>query len=251
MRALSVRQPWAELIASGKKKVEYRSWQREFRGDLLIVASSSRHDDDCADEGLDPERLVYGAAVCVVDFWKVTGDQGDYSWHVRAPRRVEAVPVKGYASIYHVDDRLLRFAKAARSPTAVRPKPRKPSAVSRLPGRPAVVLAARDPKNVRRWGRALVEIGCRVTSFRDGYTAWLHLEARPAACVLLDVDVQGYSATEVLARMRQTRALATTPVVFVGGPSVAKRARLSRVGRSASADDVVRAVRDALAVGSA
>lgn len=55
MRALSVRQPWAELIARGRKKVECRSWSRDFRGDLLIVASASRHDDVCRDERIDPD----------------------------------------------------------------------------------------------------------------------------------------------------------------------------------------------------
>ncbi|HRG94681.1 MAG TPA: ASCH domain-containing protein [Polyangiaceae bacterium] len=108
MRALSVKQPWAELIALGKKKIEFRTWQRDFRGDLLIVASKSRQDDECEEEGLDPTRLVYGAAICVVDFWKVTGSDGDYEWHLRAPRRVEPFAVKGYASIYNVDDALIR-----------------------------------------------------------------------------------------------------------------------------------------------
>lgn len=113
MRALSVRQPWAELLAAGKKKVEYRTWKVAFRGDLLIVASASRHDDACEDEGLDPAALAYGAAVCVVELWKVTGADGDYAWHVRNPRRVEPVRVKGYASIYRVDDALVRLEASA------------------------------------------------------------------------------------------------------------------------------------------
>ncbi|MBK6692827.1 MAG: ASCH domain-containing protein [Myxococcales bacterium] len=46
MRALSVKQPWAELIAAGKKKIEYRTWSVDLRGELLIVASKSRNDDD-------------------------------------------------------------------------------------------------------------------------------------------------------------------------------------------------------------
>ncbi len=123
MRALSVKQPWAELIALGKKKIEFRTWQRDFRGDLLIVASKSRQDDECEEEGLDPTKLVYGAAVCVVDFWQVTGSDGDYEWHLRTPRRVEPFPVKGYASIYNVDDALIRAVGGGRgSPSAASTK---------------------------------------------------------------------------------------------------------------------------------
>jgi hypothetical protein len=109
VRALSIKQPWAELIARGKKKIEYRTWARSFRGDLLVVASKTRNDDDCRAERIDPGSVPYGVAVCVVDFWKVTGDEGDYEWHVRRPRRVEPFPVKGYASIYNVEDARIRI----------------------------------------------------------------------------------------------------------------------------------------------
>src|SRR5262245_2077992 len=108
MRALSVRQPWAELIARGKKKIEYRTWKVDFRGDLLIVASASRKDDECEAKGLDPESVAYGAAVCVAELANVTGSEGDYRWHLRNPRRVAPVPLKGYAAIYNVDDAKIR-----------------------------------------------------------------------------------------------------------------------------------------------
>ena len=39
MKALSVQQPYASLIAHGEKTVEIRSWRTQYRGDLLIVAS--------------------------------------------------------------------------------------------------------------------------------------------------------------------------------------------------------------------
>jgi hypothetical protein len=41
MRARSVNQPWAELIARGKRKKEFRTWTRSCFGELLIVASKS------------------------------------------------------------------------------------------------------------------------------------------------------------------------------------------------------------------
>lgn len=117
MRALSVKQPWAELIARGDKKIEYRTWSRDFRGDLLIVASKGRNDDEVISEGFNPDDLVYGAAVCIVDFTKVTGEEGDYEWHLANPRRVEPVPITGYASIYNVEDADIRpMASGAKAP---------------------------------------------------------------------------------------------------------------------------------------
>lgn len=36
MRALSLYQPWASLIAFGEKKVETRGWATDYRGPLEI-----------------------------------------------------------------------------------------------------------------------------------------------------------------------------------------------------------------------
>ena len=39
MKCLSIKQPFADLIISGKKKIEIRSWKTSYRGELLIHAS--------------------------------------------------------------------------------------------------------------------------------------------------------------------------------------------------------------------
>ena len=39
MKMLSIRQPWASLIASGAKGIENRSWPTRYRGPILIHAS--------------------------------------------------------------------------------------------------------------------------------------------------------------------------------------------------------------------
>lgn len=39
MKALSLKQPFAELILQGKKKIEIRKWNTKFRGEFLIHAS--------------------------------------------------------------------------------------------------------------------------------------------------------------------------------------------------------------------
>ncbi len=147
MRALSVKQPWAELIARGKKKIEYRTWSVDLRGDLLIVASKSRNDEDVRDEGFAPDDLVYGRAVCVVELVEVEGEPGDYEWKLRNPRRVAPIPVTGYASLYTVPDSDVRFTPDA-SPAPKRrgatrePVPPRRRRRSRDEERPPVVLVA-------------------------------------------------------------------------------------------------------------
>ena len=41
MKTLSLKQPWAELILQGRKKIELRKWNTKFRGEFLIHASKS------------------------------------------------------------------------------------------------------------------------------------------------------------------------------------------------------------------
>lgn len=42
MKALSIRQPWAWLIVNGYKDIENRSWRTNYRGPVLIHASSRK-----------------------------------------------------------------------------------------------------------------------------------------------------------------------------------------------------------------
>jgi hypothetical protein len=39
MKALSLKQPFAELILLGRKKIELRKWNTHFRGEFLIHTS--------------------------------------------------------------------------------------------------------------------------------------------------------------------------------------------------------------------
>lgn len=41
MKALSLKQPYAELVVSGKKTIELRKWNTNFRGTFLIHASKN------------------------------------------------------------------------------------------------------------------------------------------------------------------------------------------------------------------
>lgn len=63
MKALTICQPFASLIASGEKRVENRIWGTSYRGPLLIHAGKSR-------EWLvrrPPDGMVFGAIIAVVD----------------------------------------------------------------------------------------------------------------------------------------------------------------------------------------
>jgi len=57
MRALTILQPWADLIMSGEKRVENRTWPTKYRGRLYIHAGKSR-------EAL-VTKDVDGQAVCI------------------------------------------------------------------------------------------------------------------------------------------------------------------------------------------
>ena len=44
MKALTIIQPWATLLAAGKKRIETRSWKTNYRGEILIHAALKRAD---------------------------------------------------------------------------------------------------------------------------------------------------------------------------------------------------------------
>jgi len=45
MKALSLWQPWAQLVVWGQKRVETRTWMTSYSGPLLIHASAAMRDD--------------------------------------------------------------------------------------------------------------------------------------------------------------------------------------------------------------
>ena len=59
INALSLKQPYANLIANGKKTIETRTWATKYRGDLLICASQS---------GAGEPK---GVALCIVDLYGI------------------------------------------------------------------------------------------------------------------------------------------------------------------------------------
>jgi len=65
MKALSIKQPFAELILSGRKKIELRKWNTKFRGTFYIHAS--KIPDEKAMEKFKFKDLPCGCVVGKVD----------------------------------------------------------------------------------------------------------------------------------------------------------------------------------------
>lgn len=139
MKALTIIQPWASLIALGEKKIETRSWRTKYRGPVLIHAGKSVDKEalknfsivlayhrlpklpsgvilakaeivDCVeiDPGTDPpNRTAY-----LKNGEKVTGNEfsfGDYSpgrfaWILDNVEPLkEPIPAKGQLSLWEFD----------------------------------------------------------------------------------------------------------------------------------------------------
>ena len=69
MKTLSVTEPYATIIRNGIKKIETRSWKTNYRGDLLIHASSTRIPKEYRQnaklmELVDGMPLNFGKIVC-------------------------------------------------------------------------------------------------------------------------------------------------------------------------------------------
>jgi hypothetical protein len=89
MRALSIRQPYAEQILRGTKKIEYRSRPTSIRERIYIYASLTPGEaEDFRSMGLLPGDLPTGALVGTVEIAACTGRPGDYKWHLKRPKRL-------------------------------------------------------------------------------------------------------------------------------------------------------------------
>ena len=126
MKAISLKQPWATLVALGAKTIETRAWGTTYRGDVLIVSSKKPATSaellwamqillEVAGIHADSQDFVLGAAVCVVqlaDCRSMTTDDergalchvtpGRQAWVLKRIRRVKPFDVKGSLGLYEV-----------------------------------------------------------------------------------------------------------------------------------------------------
>lgn len=133
MKALSFRQPWAELILQGRKTIDLRTWPTQYRGRIVIHASKQVEDHICALYGLEPATLDTGALVGTVEVidmvsldagnWETLRDQhlkpgpfpGDLlGWRLADPRRLALpIPFRGRLGLFTIDDELIEPPRAA------------------------------------------------------------------------------------------------------------------------------------------
>jgi activating signal cointegrator 1 len=66
MKALTIKQPWAELIASGDKRVENRNWRTHYRGDIAVHAGIDRTLCRDLDQGYI-DYMDFGAVIAIVE----------------------------------------------------------------------------------------------------------------------------------------------------------------------------------------
>jgi len=64
MKALSLKQPWAELVLQGKKTIELRKWNTNFRGEFFIHASGNIDKEQMKKYNLNnlPRQAIVGKA---------------------------------------------------------------------------------------------------------------------------------------------------------------------------------------------
>lgn len=119
MKVLSIKQPYAELIVSGKKKIELRTWNTKFRGEFLIHASKSPDRDAMKLFGF--ESLLTGCIIGKAILTSVKkyksekehstdkdlhlGDTkwGDYGFVLEKPERVTPIQCLGKLNFWNFD----------------------------------------------------------------------------------------------------------------------------------------------------
>jgi len=104
MKALSIKQPWANMIAEGDKTIETRTWPTKYRGELLVVSSKTPNIEpagyavaiaelvDCRPMRIQDEP----AAMCEVY-------PNAFAWELRNVRKIKPFPVRGKLGIYEIE----------------------------------------------------------------------------------------------------------------------------------------------------
>jgi hypothetical protein len=118
MKVLSMKQPWAELVVSRKKKIELRKWNTKFRGEFLIHASKVPDQSAMEEFGFDFESLPCGfiigrAELVDVKVYKdkkefakdeglhlATKDWGKYGFVLENIKRLKPIPAKGQLNFW-------------------------------------------------------------------------------------------------------------------------------------------------------
>jgi len=118
MKALSLKQPYAELVVSGKKKIELRKWNTHFRGKFLVHASKTPQKEAMEEFGFKnlPTGCIVGKAYLTdVKIYTSTKDLnkdknhhlaskkwGKYGFILKNAERTKNIPCKGQLNFWEV-----------------------------------------------------------------------------------------------------------------------------------------------------
>ena len=120
MKALSIKQPWAELILQGKKKIELRKWNTNFRGEFLIHSSGNIDEEKMEEYNFkDLSRQAIIGKVILEDVKIYNNEEeflkdsdkhlastmqwGKFGFILKNPRRIESIKHKGSLGFFEVD----------------------------------------------------------------------------------------------------------------------------------------------------
>jgi len=108
MKAISIRQPYAQEILTGKKWIECRSWSTNHRGPLLICAGKT-WDIHVYNREADWRTYPLGKAICVADVIDChEAIYSEFEWELDNIQAIEPFQVKGKLGLFAVDDELIK-----------------------------------------------------------------------------------------------------------------------------------------------
>lgn len=125
MKVLTIKQPFASLIAEKLKTVECRSWQTAYRGPLLITSSKVPHKL----RPIPADGLPLGVSICLVELEDIVLfkfsehykaaclpienksaliHENSWAWKIKTLKKVDPIPVKGQVGLWTPSADLLR-----------------------------------------------------------------------------------------------------------------------------------------------
>ena len=127
MKVITIKEPWATLIAEGYKEYEFRVWKTNYRGDILIHAGKSFDEkslDRFKDKNLkySPGKIIAKATItdCVLvdeEFTKkmlkkdpmiysnlkIKRDKQRFGFKLENVEKIEPIEVNGKLSLWDYD----------------------------------------------------------------------------------------------------------------------------------------------------
>ena len=131
MKVLSIKEPYATLIANGDKLIETRSWKTNYRGELYIHASSTKITKNYLTNQYVIDisknlKMNYGNIICktkLVDciymdqdfidsikekqkeYYLGQYELGRYAWVLEDVELIKSIPAKGKLNIWNYNDK--------------------------------------------------------------------------------------------------------------------------------------------------